>query len=39
MQVKRLTNRINSLPEFQEDKVSEDTVRLADREIKATRKK
>jgi len=34
-----LTKRINKLPEFKEDKVSEDTVRLADLEIKAALKK
>jgi len=39
MSIKKLTDRINKLPEFQEGKVSEDTVRLADREIKAALKK
>jgi hypothetical protein len=34
-----LTQRINKLPEFKGDEVSEDTVRRADVEIKACRKK
>jgi hypothetical protein len=34
-----LTKRINKLPEFKGDEVSEDTVRLADIEIKAAHKK
>jgi hypothetical protein len=33
-----LTNRINKRPEFKENQVSEDTVRLADKEIKASQK-
>jgi hypothetical protein len=37
--IKKLTDRINRLPEFKEDKVSEDTVRLADIEIKAALEK
>jgi hypothetical protein len=34
-----LTNRINKRPEFKAGEVSEDTVRLADKEIKAAHKK
>ena len=34
-----LTRRINKLPEFKDDEVSEDTVGRADNEIKAARKK
>ena len=34
-----LTERINKLTEFKDDKVSEDTVGRADNEIKAARKK
>jgi hypothetical protein len=34
-----LTRRINKLPDFETDEVSEDTVGRADREIKAARKK
>jgi hypothetical protein len=37
--IKRLTDRINRLSEFKENRVSEDTVRLADFEIKAPLKK
>jgi hypothetical protein len=37
--IKRLTDRINRLSEFKENQVSEDTVRLADSEIKAPLKK
>ena len=33
--IQALTNRINKLQEFQGNKVSDDTVRLADKEIKA----
>ena len=32
--IEALTKRINKLPEFKENQVSEDTVRLADIEIK-----
>jgi hypothetical protein len=39
MSIKGLTDRINKLEEFQENKVSEDTVRLADTEIKDPLKK
>jgi hypothetical protein len=39
MSIKKLTDRINKLSEFKEDKVSEDTVRLAHIEIKAALKK
>jgi hypothetical protein len=37
--IQALTNRINKLPEFQGNQVSDDTVRLADIEIKAALKK
>jgi hypothetical protein len=35
MSIRRVTEKINKLSEFSEGKVSEDTVRLADKEIKA----
>jgi len=39
MSIQRLTDRINKLPEFKENQVSPDTVRLADIELRAARKK
>ena len=38
MSIARLTKRINKLPEFKDQKVSEDTVGRADIEIKTAEK-